>query len=126
MVAADELYLQELVDYLQEYLIENKSKWIEQNFELTHQTSFQSNNLFELQQYCTNIMANSPEKVFKSFDFTSLSEKSLVSLIKRDDLQMKEIEVWEHVLQWGLAQNPTLITDSDTWTDDDFKKWKTL
>ncbi|GET51621.1 hypothetical protein GLOIN_2v1868410 [Rhizophagus irregularis DAOM 181602=DAOM 197198] len=28
-----------------------------------------------------------------------------------DDLQMKEIEVWEHVLKWGLAQNPTLIPD---------------
>ena len=69
-------------------------------------------------------MAKSPEKIFKSFDFTSLSEKSLISLIKRDDLQMKEIEVWEHVLKWGLAQNTTLILDPKTWSDDDFKKMK--
>ena len=82
LVAADELLLQELVDYLQNYLIVNKSGWMEQHFELIYRTSFQSNNLIELQQYCTNIMANSPEKIFKSFDFTSLSEKSLVSLIK--------------------------------------------
>ncbi len=34
---------------------------------------------------------------------------------------MKEIEVWEHVLKWGLAQNSTLIPDPDTWSDDDFK-----
>ncbi|CAB4413978.1 unnamed protein product [Rhizophagus irregularis] len=34
---------------------------------------------------------------------------------------MKEIEIWEHVLKWGLAQNQTLIPDPDTWTDDDFK-----
>ncbi|GBC05436.1 hypothetical protein RclHR1_06220009 [Rhizophagus clarus] len=34
---------------------------------------------------------------------------------------MKEVEIWEHVLQWGLAQNSTLIADSGTWTDDDFK-----
>ncbi|EXX53055.1 hypothetical protein RirG_247560 [Rhizophagus irregularis DAOM 197198w] len=34
---------------------------------------------------------------------------------------MKEIEVWDHVLKWGLAQNQTLISDPDTWTDDDFK-----
>ncbi|UZO04939.1 uncharacterized protein OCT59_025301 [Rhizophagus irregularis] len=32
-----------------------------------------------------------------------------------------EIEVWEHVLKWGLAQNPTLILDPKTWSDDDFK-----
>src|SRR5215469_9520212 len=121
LLAADELLLQELVDYLQKYFIENKSEWMEQHFELIHRTSFQSNSLLELQQFCTDFMAKSPEKVFKSFDFTSLSEKSLVQLIKRDDLQMKEIEVWEYVLEWGLAQNPTLLSDPNTWSDDDFK-----
>jgi len=77
-------------------------------------------------------MVKSPEKIFKSLDFTSISEKSLVQLIKRDDLQMKEIEVWEYVLKWGLAQTSTLSTenststtllaDPNTWSDDDFKK----
>ncbi|RGB25088.1 hypothetical protein C1646_747506 [Rhizophagus diaphanus] len=94
---------------------------MEQNFELIHRTSFQSNSLLQLQQFCTDFMVNSPEKIFKSLDFTSLPEKSLVQLIKRDDLQMKEIEVWEHVLKWGLAKNPTLFPDSSTWSDDDFK-----
>src|SRR5215469_18241343 len=124
LLAADELLLQELVDYLQKYFIENKSEWIEQHFELIYRTSFQSNSLLELQQLCTDFMAKSPEKIFKSLDFTSLSEKSLIQLIKRDDLQMKEIEVWEHVLKWGLAQNPTLLPDSDTWTYNDFRKVK--
>jgi hypothetical protein len=121
LIAANELLLNELVDYLQTYLIENKVDWIEQHFELTHRTSFQSNNFLELQRFCTEFMAKSPEKVFQSLDFTSLPEKSLISLLKRDDLRMKEIEVWEHVLKWGLAQNPTLIPDPSTWTDDDFK-----
>ncbi|EXX77792.1 hypothetical protein RirG_020610 [Rhizophagus irregularis DAOM 197198w] len=66
-------------------------------------------------------MAKSPEKVFKSLDFISLPEESLVSLIKRDDLQMKEVEVWDHVLKWGLEKNPTLLPDPTTWSDDDFK-----
>ncbi|UZO04946.1 uncharacterized protein OCT59_025308 [Rhizophagus irregularis] len=91
LAAADELRLQELVDYLQKYLIENKSEWMEENFEFTQRISLQSNNLVELQQFC------------------------------RDDLQMKEIEIWEHVLKWGLAQNPTLVTDPNVWSDDDFK-----
>ncbi len=121
MIAANELLLQELVDYLQTYLIESKADWMEQHFELIHQTSFQSNNLLELQRFCTNLMASFPEKVFKSFDFTSLPEKSLISLIKKEYLQMKEVEIWDYVLKWGLAQNPTLIPDPATWTDDDFK-----
>jgi hypothetical protein len=104
--------------------MENKTEWMEQHFELTHRISFQSNKLFKLQQFCTDFMVKYPEKVFKSLDFTSLPENSLVSLIKRDDLQMKEIEVWEHVLRWGLEQHQTLISDPDTWTDYDFKAMK--
>ncbi|GBC34404.2 hypothetical protein GLOIN_2v1884231 [Rhizophagus irregularis DAOM 181602=DAOM 197198] len=121
LTAADELFLQELIDHLQKYLIENKPEWIGQHFELTHRTSFQSNSLLELQQFCTSFMAKSPDKIFKSLDFTSLPENSLISLIKRDDLQMREIEIWEHVLKWGLAQNPTLIPEPNTWSDNDFK-----
>ncbi|PKY47599.1 BTB-domain-containing protein [Rhizophagus irregularis] len=119
LAAADELRLQELVDHLQKYLIENKSEWMEENFEFTQRISLQSNNFVELQQFCANFIAKSPEQIFKSL--TSISEKFLISLIKRDDLQMKEIEVWEHVLKWGLAQNSTLVSDPNVWSDDDFK-----
>ncbi|POG79413.1 hypothetical protein GLOIN_2v502966 [Rhizophagus irregularis DAOM 181602=DAOM 197198] len=82
---------------------------MEQHFEFIHRTSFQYNSLLEIQRFCTDFMAKSPEKVFKSLDFTSLPEKSLVQLIKRDDLQMKEIEVWEHVLEWVLHKILHLI-----------------
>ncbi|GBC40732.2 BTB/POZ protein [Rhizophagus irregularis DAOM 181602=DAOM 197198] len=34
LVAADQLYLQEIVDYLQEYLINNDYEWMEQHFGL--------------------------------------------------------------------------------------------
>src|SRR5438045_9705643 len=69
-------------------------------------------------------MIKSLEKVFKSLDFTSLPEKSLISLIKRDDLQMREIEIWEHVINWGLEKNPSLVPDPTTWSDDDYKNMK--
>ncbi|GES90304.1 hypothetical protein GLOIN_2v1779084 [Rhizophagus clarus] len=121
LTAADQLYFQEVVEYLQEYLIKNKSEWMEQHFGLVYQTSFQSNSLLELQNFCTDYMSKSPQKIFDSFDFTSLNEKSLIALIKRDDLQMKEIDIWENVLKWGLEKNPTLLSDSTTWSNDDFR-----
>ena len=37
LVAADVLCLQELIDYLQKYLIESKSEWMEEHFVITHQ-----------------------------------------------------------------------------------------
>ncbi|CAB4435322.1 unnamed protein product [Rhizophagus irregularis] len=59
-----------------------------------------------------------------SLDFTSLSGKSLVSLIKRDDFTMKEIEIWDHVLKWGLEKNSTLLPDPTTClsSEDFFQK----
>jgi len=121
LVAAESLNLQEIVNYLQSYLIKEKTKWMEENFSLIHDTIFQSNNFIELQKYCTDLMSKNPEKIFKSLDFISISEKSLISLIKRDDLRMKEADVWENVLKWGLGKNPALITDPESWSDDDFK-----
>ena len=124
LVAADDLRLQELVNYLQKYLIENKSEWIEEHFEIAQRISSHSNNLLELQQFCADFIAKSPEKIFKSSYFTSLSEKYLIQVIKKDDLQMKEVEIWENVLKWGLAQNSTLLPDPETWSDDDSEAMK--
>ncbi|GET64930.1 BTB/POZ protein [Rhizophagus irregularis DAOM 181602=DAOM 197198] len=94
LVAADQLFLQELIDYLQKYLIENKSEWIKKNL-----------NLFIEQ------------KKFLNHLILPLPEKSLVSLINKDDL----VEIWEHVLKWGLQKNPTIHPDPTTWSVNDFK-----
>src|SRR5436305_1138401 len=80
--AADELSLQELITYLQAYLIENKVNWVEQNFNLINQTSFQRDSFLKLQKFCMNLMSKEPEKIFKSLDFVSISEKSLVSILQ--------------------------------------------
>ena len=92
-------------------MIENKSNWVEQNFNLIYQTSFENDSFLTLQQYCTDLMSKEPDKIFKSLNFSSISEKLLISLIRNDNLRMSEIQVWEHVLKWGLAQNPELSSD---------------
>ena len=47
--AANELGLQELIIYLQAYLIENKANWMEQNFSTVNQTSFEHDSFLKLQ-----------------------------------------------------------------------------
>ena len=58
LVAADVLCLQELIDYLQKYLIESKSEWMEEHFVIIQQISSQSNNLLKLQQFCEILLLN--------------------------------------------------------------------
>jgi hypothetical protein len=105
-------------------LIENNTNWIEQNFNFIYQTSFENNSFLELQKYCTDLITKEPDKVFKSSNYSSISEKILISLIQNDDLQMSEIQIWENVLKWGHAQNPELSSDPASLSKDEFSVLK--
>src|SRR5579871_736501 len=104
LVSANELGFQELIVYLQSFLLENKRNWMEQNFNLIYQTSFENDSFSELQKYCTELTTKHPNKIFKSPNFSSTPENLLVSVIQNDNLQMSEVQIWEHVLKWGHAQ----------------------
>src|SRR5947207_15999707 len=91
--AANELGLQELMTYLQTYLIESKMNWMEQNFNLINQISFEHDAFLDLQKFCTDLMSKEPEKIFKSLDFVSITEKSLVSLFQNNNFKMSEVQI---------------------------------
>ncbi|GBC28904.1 uncharacterized protein OCT59_001192 [Rhizophagus irregularis] len=120
LVASRELGLKELISHLQSFLIENKKDWMEQNFNLIYQTSYENDSFLKLQNFCTELISKEPEKIFNSFNFISLSEKCLISLIQHDNIQKNVIQGWEHVLKWGIAQNPELPLDPSSYSKDDF------
>src|SRR6185437_5934270 len=124
LVAANELSLQELIPYLESFLIENKANWMEQNFNLIYETSFEINSFLKLQKYCTDLISKEPNKIFDSPNFSSIPEKLLISIVQNDNLQMSEIKVWEHVLKWGLVQNPELPSGPANYSKGDFKTLK--
>src|SRR5436853_3918736 len=120
LVSANELGFQELVVYLQSFLLENKRSWMEQNFNLIYRTSFENDSFSELQKYCTEQITKHPDKILQSSNFSSISEKLLVSVIQNNNLQMSEAQIWEHVLKWGHAQNPELPSDPTNLSKEDF------
>ncbi|CAB4427799.1 unnamed protein product [Rhizophagus irregularis] len=120
LVTASELSLHELIPHLQSFLINNKASWMEQNFILIYQISFENDAFLELQKFCTKLMSKEPEIIFKSPDFTSITERTLISLIRNDNLQIGEVQIWEHMLKWGIAQNPGLSSDPSGYSNDDF------
>jgi hypothetical protein len=38
--------------------------------------------------------------------------------------KMSEVQVWEYMLKWGLAQNPGLPSDPTSYSKDDFNSLK--
>ncbi|CAB4427794.1 unnamed protein product [Rhizophagus irregularis] len=126
LMAASELSLQELIPHLQSFLINNKASWMEQNFSLIYQTSFENDSFLKLQKFCTELMSKEPEKIFNSPDFISITEKTLISIIQNVNLQICEVQIWEHVLKWGIAQNPGLPSDPSCYSNDDFVALKNI
>ena len=124
LISADEPCLNELVDHIQSFLIKNNANCMEQNAILMYYTGFSNESFFELQKFCTDLLSKRPEKIFESFDFISITEKSLTSLIQRDNFEMSQGQVWNYVLKWGLAQNPGLPSNPTNYSKDDFHALK--
>ncbi|RIB25105.1 hypothetical protein C2G38_540578 [Gigaspora rosea] len=120
MLIAYEFLLDELAKHLEALLIESNTHWLKLNFTRIYQESFQNNKLKELQQWCNSIIVKYPDIVFESDKFASIQENALVSLIKRDDLQMEEIKIWNYIIKWGIAQNPGLSSNPDDWSNEEF------
>ncbi|RIA95151.1 hypothetical protein C1645_758327 [Glomus cerebriforme] len=121
LVITEKFCLQELVKHLQSYLLDYHTPWLKQNFDLIYKTSFQHESFQELQKFCNDIITKNPAIIFNSQDFTSIQENFLISLLQRDNLCMKEIQIWNHVIRWGIEQNPSLTNDPTNWSSDEFK-----
>ncbi|RHZ54354.1 hypothetical protein Glove_428g44 [Diversispora epigaea] len=127
MLAANKFELEELSKKLETILIEDKASWLKTHFYLVCQSDFDKQNSKDL-EFCNDIvaiLAKYPSLIFDNLGFTSLPESALVSLLKRDDLRMKEVKIWDYVIKWGIAQNPTLPINLKHWTKKNFRALKT-
>ncbi|RHZ87665.1 hypothetical protein Glove_33g193 [Diversispora epigaea] len=125
MLIANEFELVELSNKLETILIEDKASWLKTHFSLVYRSIFIKENFKNLENFCNDIVVKYPNLIFDSSDFTSLPESALVSLLKRDDLQIKEVEIWDYVIKWGITQNPTLPTNLGDWAEGNFLTLKT-
>ncbi|RHZ81573.1 hypothetical protein Glove_117g55 [Diversispora epigaea] len=125
MLAANQFQLEELSNELETHLIDTKASWLKTHFPLVYRTIFSINNFEKLENCCNDFIIKHPNLIFDSDDFTSLPESSLVSLLKRDDLQMKEVKIWDYVIKWGISQNSTLPTNLGEWSNENFLTLKT-
>ncbi|RHZ78366.1 hypothetical protein Glove_165g159 [Diversispora epigaea] len=124
MINANELELEELSIKLESYLIGYKSSWLKTHFSLVYRSIFDCYEYKRLKKFYNHIIIKHPDLIFESEDFTSLQETILISILKRDDLKVEEIKIWNYVIRWGIAQNPTLPADSEKWSDENFEALK--
>ncbi|RIA84524.1 AIG1 family-domain-containing protein, partial [Glomus cerebriforme] len=133
LLISKEFNISELLDFLQSQLLQFPNQ-IYQNFGITLQIS-SSHELFQrLYEFCLKTINEHPEIIFKSQDFHLLNENTLLDLLQKKELNLKEIEKWKSIIKWGIhhtfpdtlstniyAEYVNEIPDVSLWTRDKFR-----
>ncbi|RGB38446.1 hypothetical protein C1646_534417 [Rhizophagus diaphanus] len=126
MIASDDLKLNQLIKPIEDFLIENHHQFLRDDPIEILQTIFYRQEFNNLQEFCLEMICYEPEILFNSSKFIYLPAPILEIILKRDDLNLDEIEIWENLIKWGLAQD-SILNDDNTGKDfhekfDSFKR----
>ncbi|UZO14649.1 uncharacterized protein OCT59_006101 [Rhizophagus irregularis] len=129
LVATDELLLEELFNYVQDYLIRERSIWIHENLVQVLHTVFKLVRCEKLRDYCFELICLDPKPFITSKEFLSLDKDILYDLLERSDLQIEEIDAWDYLIKWGIKQTPSLKSkngDIIKWNNKNYEELKEL
>src|SRR5205085_12553365 len=82
------------------------------------ETVYQHETFTDLWNFCLEVICEEPKILFNSDQFINLKAPLLELLLKRDDLNVDEVEVWESLLKWCFAQQ-NMKNDPTKWSKED-------
>ena len=104
LIVVDELNIQQLISHIQEFLINHQTEFLHQNPTGILETVYQHETFTDLWNFCLEKVCEEPKILLNSDEFTKLKAPLLEVLLKRDDLNVDEIDIWESLLKWCLAR----------------------
>ncbi|CAB4473351.1 hypothetical protein RhiirA5_411792 [Rhizophagus irregularis] len=107
LISSDELAIEELIGYIQKYLITYHSKYIQENIHQILNLSYNHSSYKDIQSFCIEkLIMNNPILLFNSINFFYLYEEILLELLERDDFnKFNEIDMWNFIIKWGIYQS---------------------
>jgi hypothetical protein len=118
MVAADELCLDELCTYAEEFLLNDKES-LKSNLALILDITTQFDQFIGLSQFYKETCRQNPSLIFKTKDFTEIKREYLLQLLIKNNHSLRPIEIWDKLTAWAIVQSKELSSDITSWTEDD-------
>jgi hypothetical protein len=120
LIAVDELNIQTLIPCVQEYLINCQYEILQKNPIEILETIHQVHNTFAgLWEFLLESICYKPEILFNSDKLFKLNAPLLELLLKRDDLLLKEIVIWDNLIKWSFAKHPSIQQDVKKWNKEE-------
>ncbi|EXX77212.1 BTB/POZ domain-containing protein [Rhizophagus irregularis DAOM 181602=DAOM 197198] len=126
MIVSDELKLKQLTKITEDFIVENYQQFLQNDPVGILQIVYYNKSLVNLQEFCLETICSDPKILFNSDKFINLPAPLLEVILKRDDLNLAEIEVWENLIKWGLAQEKTLGQDVTKWNQENFNHFQRI
>ncbi|RIA95152.1 hypothetical protein C1645_758328 [Glomus cerebriforme] len=124
--SADELCLVDIFDYVEDFLLQDLDKLLTHFIQVQRFTT-QHHHFTKLHAFCIKTIEQDPSIVFQHEEFNLITQETLIYLLKRDNLIMREIDLWNKVVEWGRTQDSCLsTTEIESWTKENFLKLERL
>lgn len=124
LIASDELELQRLCIHVQNHIKITLNDWLCENLLFVLDITSKHEDFDLLREHVLGIVCRDPHLIFSiNNNYLLLSESTLINLLKRDDLGMEEIDIWEYLIKWGIEHTTSLNQnnhDLNCWSKDDF------
>ncbi|GBB87514.1 hypothetical protein RclHR1_00140018 [Rhizophagus clarus] len=129
IIAAEKLWLYQLIQYIENYLIYQLNDWLKSNFVYVLIITNKNPSSFRLlHEFVNDMLKNHPYLLFETDDFNAIPENILVQLLqhRKFSKDLTEEKIWNSVLNWGINQNIDLYDkDVRDWTPLDFSGLQT-
>ncbi|RGB30644.1 hypothetical protein C1646_744798 [Rhizophagus diaphanus] len=119
LTIVDELKIERLVICIQEYLIKCQYEFLQQYPTEILETIYLHENFTCLWNYYLEEICAKPDILFKSDKFINLKAPLLELLLKRDDLSLDEIDIWNYLIKWCFSQHPNIQQNVKKWNKEE-------
>src|SRR5437868_7117368 len=125
-IASGKLNLKQLTKLAEDSLMQNHQQLLRNDPVGILQIVYYHQTFNNMREFCLETICSEPEILFGSAKFINLPAPLLEVILKRDDLNLSEIEIWENLIKWGLEQEKTLNKDVFKWHQDEFNAFERI
>ena len=123
---ANRLGLNTFCTAIGDYLTKHHDQWIKQNILTVYDFASSTDSLHRLGDYCNQLMLSSPDIILKSGNMADLPKTVFINLLKSDELNMDEGDVWVSAIKWTVNQIAGLMDNPTNWSATDVNAVKDI